>query len=121
MAVELRRAGVDYPTIAQQMQLSGPGQAYKIVQRALKRSIQEPADDVRALELSRLDTMHQGLWPRAKDGDTFSVDRVLKIQERRAKYLGLDAPEKHDVAVDVVERKYVGVDLSKVGTAPTDD
>lgn len=94
-ALELRRGGVDYAVIAQKMQLSGPGQAYKIVQRALKRGVQEVAEDVRALELSRLDTMHEGLWPRAQRGDTFSVDRVLKIQERRSQYLGLDKPAKH--------------------------
>ena len=38
--------------------------------------------------------MLQGLWPRARKGEAAAVDRVLKIGERRAKLLGLDAPTR---------------------------
>ena len=94
MAVELRKAGCDYDAIAAKLGVANRSVAWKVVQRALKRSIKEPAEQVRSLEVARLDDMHAGLWDRAKRGDPYSVDRVLKIQERRAAYLGLDAPQK---------------------------
>ena len=66
LAVEFRRAGFDYQTIAEKLHLSGGGQAYKIVQRALKRTIAEPAEQVRTLELGRLDEMLAGLYGPCK-------------------------------------------------------
>ena len=100
LALEFRKAGFDYPTIAQKLGYANHTGALKAVQRALKRTLREPAADVRALEVSRLDDMHAGLWDRAKRGDTFSVDRVLKIQERRAQLLGLDAPQRKQIGGD---------------------
>jgi hypothetical protein len=48
-----------------------------------------------------------GLWQKASRGDPASVDRVLRIQERRARLLGLDAdPGRNntsDNAVDTVD------------------
>ncbi|MBO3751548.1 hypothetical protein J5X84_36210 [Streptosporangiaceae bacterium NEAU-GS5] len=44
-----------------------------------------------------------------------AVDRLLKIQERRAKLLGLDIPVKQQVEVDGgIRYEIVGVDLSKL-------
>lgn len=94
LALEFRKAGYGYVAIAEKLQLAGPGSSWKIVQRALKRIIKEPAEDVQTLELTRLDDMLLGLWDRAKRGDPYSVDRVLRIQERRAELSGLDAPKK---------------------------
>jgi hypothetical protein len=37
------------------------------------------------------------LWPQVAKGNQGAVDRVLRIMERRAKLLGLDAPTKADV------------------------
>jgi len=47
---------------------------------------------LRALELLRLDELLNALWDTAIAGDLKAVDRVLKVMERRAKLLGLDAP-----------------------------
>ena len=52
---------------------------------------------VRSLELARLDEMLLGLWGKASRGELQSVDRVLKILERRARYLGLDAPQRQSL------------------------
>src|SRR5262249_7331072 len=52
------------------------------------------AGQVRALELSRLDELHRALWPLGLRGDLQAIDRLLKIAERRARLLGLDAPTK---------------------------
>ena len=56
-----------------------------------------------------------GVWKQAKDGHLGAIDRVLKIQERRAKLLGLDAPSKvsiEDAPMPVMVNVQV-VDASK--------
>ena len=42
--------------------------------------------------MARLDGMLEKLWPKARRGEVAAVDRVLKISERRAKLLGIEAP-----------------------------
>ena len=61
---------------------------------ALKATLQEPADELRTLELERLDRLLLGVWGQAAKGNQGAVDRALKIMERRARLLGLDAPTK---------------------------
>jgi len=96
-ALKLRRAGKSYEQIAEALGYAGSGAAYNAVNAALREGVQEPAREVRRLEVERLDALLEALWPQAMAGDGFAVDRVLKIQERRAKYLGLDAPPKAPV------------------------
>lgn len=101
-ALELRRAGVTYDVIAERLMYANKGGAHKAVQRALKRTLQEPADELRALELDRLERLQVAVWPKAMRGDVASIDRVLRIAERRSKLLGLDLPPPRDRS-DVVE------------------
>ena len=44
-----------------------------------------------AEELARLDVAMAAIWPKVQAGDTWSIDRMIAIMERRARYLGLDA------------------------------
>jgi hypothetical protein len=93
-ALELRRMGNGYAEIARQLGI-GKSQAHRLVQDGLadaRAQISAGADDLRAEEISRLDGMLAGLWPDARRGSQGAVDRVLKIMERRARLLGLDAP-----------------------------
>lgn len=112
-ALELRKAGVTFVVIAEQLGYRGPSGAYRAVMSALKRTLQEPADEVRTLELERLDALLLALWAQAKQGQQGAVDRVLKVMERRAKLLGLDAPTKTDVRIqdldDAIERELARV------------
>jgi len=97
-ALELRKAGADYEAIARQVGYASGSGAFKAIQAALKDVVREPAEEVRTIELERLDRIMLGLWKQATSGDARAVDRVLKIMERRAKLLGLDAPVKLDDA-----------------------
>lgn len=95
-AVELRRAGRSYREIACQVGI-GVASAHRLVGAAIaeaRTTVQEDVVELRALELSRLDGLLGTLWPKARQGDLQAVDRVLRIMERRAKLLGLDAPVK---------------------------
>jgi len=95
-ALELRRAGLGYTAIAARLGL-GKSQAHRLVVAGLEEAraqVSANADDLRAEEVSRLDAMMVGLWPAARNGAVSAIDRVVKIMERRAKLLGLDAPER---------------------------
>lgn len=95
-ALELRRAGLGYTAIGARMGL-GKSQAHRLVVAALdeaRAQVSANADDLRAEEVSRLDAMLTGLWPAARKGAVSAIDRVVKIMERRARLLGLDAPER---------------------------
>jgi len=110
--LQLRKAGVTYPNIARAaIEKFGVDRlprgwderyAYKDVKRELDKirvEISESASNVLALELQRLDALLKALWAEAarKNPDHSAVDRVLKIMERRAKLLGLDAPSKQQI------------------------
>ncbi len=99
-ALELRLTGETYRQIAVTLGYAGPAGAYKAVQAALKKYGREMAEDVRALELARLDELLGAQWPGAMDGDVQAGNLVLKIMDRRAKFLGLD----QHLMVDVTER-----------------
>jgi DNA-binding transcriptional regulator LsrR (DeoR family) len=93
-ALELRRLGFGYREIAAHLGI-GRTRAHQLVTHAMEESraqVAEAVDAIKALEISRLDGMLRGLWPNARKGGLGAVDRVLKIMERRAKLLGLDAP-----------------------------
>jgi hypothetical protein len=122
-AARLRVRGLTYRQIADDLGFAGPGKAYEAVKRVLADTVAEAADDLRAVELERLDRMYQAAL-KVMEADHFAVshgkviyldgdskpladsgpalaamDRLLKIQERRAKLLGLDAPTKANVTV----------------------
>jgi hypothetical protein len=93
-ALELRRMAWGYQAIADHLGI-GLATAHRHVMDALKEAraqISTEADTLKSEDLSRLDAMLSGLWPRASKGEAVAVDRVLKIMERRAKLLGLEAP-----------------------------
>lgn len=91
-ALELRKAGATYQQIADRLGVA-LSSTQRAVARALERMVVEPATDVRILEVARLDQLLLGLWGAAVKGDTAAVDRALRIMERRASLLGLDAPK----------------------------
>ena len=73
--------------------------AYQDVARELdklKAVVGDLAEDVRELEIQRLDALLLALWPQASKGNQGAVDRVLRIMERRSKLLGLDAPTRQE-------------------------
>lgn len=104
-ALELRKAGVGFQAIADRLGYKDHSGAYRAVKTALKKTLQEPADEVRRVEVERLDAMLLGLWSSAKAGNLLAVDRVLRIMQRRADLLGLDAPQKREITGDLILRQ----------------
>lgn len=118
-ACQLRGRGVTYDEIATQLGFADRSKARQAVERALDQTIREPAEELRMLELQRLDELWRRAWAilerehqvvqlgkvvRDVNGQAVvdhgptlqAIDRLLKIQERRAKLLGLDAPTKFE-------------------------
>lgn len=97
-ALQLRKQGESYREIGARLGVSRQ-QAFRDIQAGLKAAAKERTKEAALLldlELERLDMLMKGLFPFAAAGDPQAVTAFLKCQERRAKYLGLDAPEKHD-------------------------
>jgi hypothetical protein len=92
-AIALRVAGGTYRAIAAALGVSSM-QAHRDVVRSLKESLRlrdGSADELRALELKRLDALLVACWPRAQQGDCESIRCAVRVSERRSKLLGLDA------------------------------
>lgn len=66
----------------------------KAIYREWKADRNICVDAILESELSRLDRALAAIWPSVCKGHLTAIDRMLRIQERRAKYLGLDAPTR---------------------------
>ncbi len=99
-ALELRRAGATYQAIADQLGYAHAKGAHKAVASALKATLREPADDVRELEVQRLDAALLAIWRRVTAGDYQAIDRLLGIINSRAKLTGSCAPQRLAATVD---------------------
>ena len=103
-AIKLRQAGATLEDIARQLGFKGAAGAYKSVMRELGATAQdhgEGTEAVRQLELQRLDQMQFPLWPQVLSGDVQATTTALRIQERRAALLGLDAPKQIEARVRI--------------------
>jgi hypothetical protein len=96
-ALSLRLGGATYEQIARQLGYSNRGGAYNLVHQALKAMLREPAEQVRELEVARLDTMVLAYTPAMLRGDVKAGGMLLHVMERRARLLGLDAPVRVDL------------------------
>lgn len=107
-ALALRISGLSYREIARRVTTQngtgiGVATAHLLVTEALEAVIDRNTDQAQValrLELERLDAMIVKLWPKVKDGGVVPplevgvANTLIRIGERRAKLLGLDAPTR---------------------------
>lgn len=90
----LKLDGLSVREIAAELGLSSSTVQSRL-QAAYDDLVLPAADEVRQIELARLDRWQRKLEQRLDDGE--AAERIipvgLKVQERRSRYLGLDAPE----------------------------
>lgn len=101
-ALQLRAEGRTFREIASEVGYNSVQAAHEAVKRALKELVREPAEDVLHLELERLDRMWGVHYLNAQAGDVQALGACIRLMERRAKLLGLDAPEKSELGAHVV-------------------
>lgn len=109
-AMELRMEGKTFSQIARELNYNCVQSAHEAVKRALHSTLQEPADALRTLELERIDAMWGIHYLNAQGGDVQALAACMKLMERRAKLIGLDAPVKSELA---------GPDGQPLAVAPT--
>jgi len=107
-SLQFRRAGLSLRDIAARLNVD-PKTIHEDIRVMLAEAIKEnvdSAEQLRALEIERLDRMLLSLSPmlnpaafpgqKAPLPDLKAIDRALRISEHRAKLLGLYAPEKRE-------------------------
>jgi hypothetical protein len=122
-ALAMRIAGATYDQIARtpiseddpRPLYSSRQRAHEAVSKALEalaRESEGKTAELRALELARLESMQVALWPSTRpsrpvkcpecdyvlyrEPDQGAVDRIVRIMERRSKYLKLDGSDETD-------------------------
>lgn len=116
-AIDLRSTGASYDGIGRGMGISKT-RAYQLVLAGmvdLDEGLKDSADRLRTLELLRLDAIQCAHWPNAHIPR--HVDVILKVMERRAKLLGLDAPTKVAQTTPDGEALTPALDLSRLTDA----
>lgn len=99
-AFGLRKAGASYRQIAQQLGVS-LNTAWADVNAELielREQTKGDAVEVRDIELQRCDEMILGLWPGVRRGDPKAVMAAVRVSERRARLIGLDAPKQVELS-----------------------
>jgi hypothetical protein len=92
--VSLRRAGHTWEAISNIAGYKNPMDAYRIFQKALTRHLMPKLEELRLVEMDRVDALTLVLWGKAEEGDIKAIETIIKLMERRAKITGLDAPTK---------------------------
>jgi hypothetical protein len=101
--VELRQMGVTYEVIAKQVGYASASGAYHAYERALARYPRETVDKKRDLAEARIERLLAGVWTKALRGEIPAIMATIKLFERQAKLLGLDAPQRIENKVEVFE------------------
>lgn len=91
-ALELVKQGYRLPEIAQKLGYAGKQGASELIKSALAELVSAPAEEVRQIQVARLDLWLTKLEKKINKGDLKAIQTALKIEERRARLLGLDAP-----------------------------
>jgi len=107
-ALQLRVAGASLSQIAEALRYSRAkdgsirtGPVAQDIKRAIRAVTAPAAEELRDLELARLDELQKAHWPSATapgEAGVKAANLIIKIIERRCKLLGIDAPQKLDLS-----------------------
>lgn len=100
-ALELRKAGATYQAIADQTGYADPSGARNAVIKAFDAIIQEPAQELKTLQLERYNHMLMVHWAKVQGGDIAATNTALGIMDRINKLTGIEAPTQTQVSMDV--------------------
>ena len=89
-AVELGTAGRTYDQIATELGYANRGAVYRVVANALETQTVDAVENLRCLEVERLDMIQVAMWQKAMDGDVPSAIAVVRCIMSRCRVLGLE-------------------------------
>lgn len=119
-AIELRIAGATYDQIAQTVGYASKSAAWKAVNKGIADIPREAANELRTMELERMDRLTRAAWTKALRGDVPSIRAVLEISRDRAKLLGLHPEPQQGPAHDVKVAFALAVGSTGVEVDPDD-
>jgi hypothetical protein len=110
---ELRLTGMSLDRIAKETRLS-KGTVHNRIQAEIAARVLPLADEVRKMELDRLDRWLEKLDAQIQDDEAAgrvarNIEVAVKVAERRAKLLGIDAPEKVEATVHEVTQEDIAL------------
>ena len=109
--LDLRRAGLTWARIAEEVGYADHSGAHQAYQRAIRTDSEQSADELVKQELDRLDRLQVAAWPKAMTGDAAAMSMILKIIEQRIKLLGLAADGKQSTMPDIWDRLAAEISL----------
>lgn len=86
--------GVSHVTILNDM---------KKVRAVWRQNMTASYEEFVAVEMARYDQLARALAPGIERGDLKAIDTAIRLADRRARLLGLDSPQLHEVAVVTLE------------------
>lgn len=92
----MRLAGYTFEQIGERLGITDSA-AHKLITKALDEAAAVNADQataLRQLEIERLDRAQVAIEAQVRNGHLGAIDRWIRLGERRAKLLGLDAPTR---------------------------
>ena len=112
--LSLRRNGYGFSQIGKQFNVTSRVAAATVAKALaeMREEGRQTVEDIREMELQRLDLVLLSLSDRVKKGDTAAIDRWIRTVERRCKILGLDRVD--EATSDAITRKYEGIDVGDV-------
>lgn len=124
---DLRVSGASFARIGEMLGIS-TSNAFQHFKKALRDIPLESAKTARQVELERLDIATLAIAKKIREGNAQAILAMLKISERRAKLLGLDAPtttrltgeDGGPLAVEHVAPEAVLAKLAKLSSAGND-
>lgn len=102
-AMQLRVEGLTIAAIGAKLGITKQS-AHELIARELAEAAaarKDLAEHQLEAELAAVDFVLAGMAPKVAKGDAKAGATYLRAMERRAKLLGLDAPDKHEHTVDV--------------------
>lgn len=112
--LEGRRRALPFESIAKGLGVT-PEQAKQAFDEALAAEVLElTAAQARALDLSRLDRMTQGLYPDAVSGTPSAVDRLMKVMDARNRLL---AGQIESVVTEAFDKSVEALQLTAADSA----
>ena len=117
--LELKRSGATWDAIAEVVGYSNASGAFKAYQRAMVRTLQQPAEELRDAEIDRLDRLQRAFWfeaigDRDNPPNLRAADFILRVIDRRSKLLGLDAPTRVQAEVINYDASSIESDIERI-------
>jgi len=95
-ALSLRVSGMSLERIAERLgvDVSTVSRDLAAALKSLAEETKDKTEEFRALTLAQCDEIFAALWP--KRSTPAGAEKLVKVLERRAKLLGLDAPKRNE-------------------------